>query len=70
MYYLPRHILRDLELSTEVVTATTDAEALLGQLHGMSMLLTDPAVLTGPLLRKEAALWFRLRLEHAHHRWG
>lgn len=54
VYYLPRHILRDLELSTEVVTATTDAEALLGQLHGMSMLLTDPAVLTGPLLRKEA----------------
>ena len=54
VYYLPEKLPCDLDISPEVVNAMTDAEAMLGQLQGISILINDPSVLIGPLLRKEA----------------
>ena len=53
-FYLPKHIPRDLELSMSVVTALSDADAALGHLQGLGMLITDPSLLIGPYLRREA----------------
>ncbi|RWR19095.1 Fic family protein [Microbacterium enclense] len=54
VYYLPRHIPRQLELSSRVVSALSEADAALGHLQGLGMLITDPSLLIGPYLRREA----------------
>ncbi|MFT4124408.1 MAG: Fic family protein [Microbacteriaceae bacterium] len=53
-YYLPKPIPRGLELSGDVVGALSDADAALGHLQGLGMLITDPSLLIGPYLRREA----------------
>ena len=53
-YYLPRAIPRDLHLGPKVVAALSEADAALGQLHGLGTLITDPSLLIGPYLRREA----------------
>lgn len=53
-YYLPHHIPRDLPLTAPVVAALSEADAALGQLHGLGILITDPGMLIGPYLRREA----------------
>lgn len=53
-YYLPKHLPRELPLSTEIVTAMSDADAALGHLQGLGMVITDPSLLIGPYLRREA----------------
>ena len=53
-YYLPKAIPRDLALSVEVIVAMSDADAALGRLQGLGMVITDPSLLIGPYLRREA----------------
>ncbi|GAA4390550.1 Fic family protein [Tsukamurella soli] len=53
-YYLPKSIPRQLDLSASVVGALSDADAALGFLQGLGMLITDPSLLIGPYLRREA----------------
>lgn len=53
-YYLPEPIPRELVLSPRVIAALSEADAALGHLHGLGMLITDPSQLIGPYLRREA----------------
>ena len=53
-YYLPREIPRDVQLGPQVIAALSEADAALGQLHGLGTLITDPSLLIGPYLRREA----------------
>lgn len=53
-YYLPNQIPRDLPLTAPVVAALSEADAALGQLHGLGIVITDPSMLIGPYLRSEA----------------
>lgn len=53
-YYLPEPIPRTMPLAAHVVTALSEADAALGQLQGLGALITDPALLIGPYLRREA----------------
>jgi Fic family protein len=53
-YYLPKPIPRDLDLPSDVIIALSDADAALGHLQGLGMLITDPSLLIGPYLRREA----------------
>ncbi len=53
-YYLPNLVPRELPLSASVVAAMSEADAALGHLQGLGMLITDPSLLIGPYLRREA----------------
>ena len=53
-YYLPKPIPRDLQLSSDVVAALSDADAALGHLQGLGIFIKDPSLLIGPYLRREA----------------
>lgn len=53
-YYLPKIIPRSLPLSTDVVNALSEADAALGHLKGLGLLISDPSALIGPYLRREA----------------
>src|SRR5659263_97775 len=53
-YYLPRPIPRRVDLSAATVVALSDADAALGLLQGLGMLIRDPSLLIGPYLRREA----------------
>ncbi len=53
-YYLPRSIPRDLSLTSSVIAALSDADAALGQLQGLGLLIQDPSALIGPYRRREA----------------
>ena len=53
-YYLPKPIPRQLPLSYPVVIAMSEADAALGHLQGLGMVITDPSLLIGPYLRREA----------------
>ncbi|WP_314457213.1 Fic/DOC family N-terminal domain-containing protein [uncultured Microbacterium sp.] len=54
VYYHPRPIPRGLDLSASVVSSLSEADAALGHLQGLGMLITDPSLLIGPYLRREA----------------
>jgi Fic family protein len=53
-YYLPKSIPRDTVLSSKVVAELSEADAALGHLQGLGMLITDPGMLIGPYARREA----------------
>lgn len=53
-YYLPKPLPRDLQLSANVVRELSEADAALGQLAGLGTLVTEPSLLIGPYLRREA----------------
>lgn len=53
-YFLPSPIPRELPLSSDVVAALSEADAALGHLQGLGMVITDPSPLIGPYLRREA----------------
>lgn len=53
-YYLPKAIPRELDLSRDTISALSEADASLGHLQGLGMLITDPSMLIGPYLRREA----------------
>jgi len=53
-YYLPGPIPRHLDLESDVVVALSDADSSLGLLQGLGMLISDPSLLLGPYLRREA----------------
>lgn len=53
-YYLPKSIPRELQLTPPVVNAMSDADAALGHLQGLGMVIADPSLLIGPYARREA----------------
>lgn len=53
-YYQPRPIPREIAMPTSVINVLSDADASLGHLQGLSALITDPSLLIGPYLRREA----------------
>lgn len=53
-FYMPKPIPRQLELKQGVVVALSDADAALGHLQGLGMLIRDPSLLIGPYQRREA----------------
>lgn len=53
-YYLPKAIPRELDLTAPVVAELSEADAALGHLQGLGTLITDPGMLIGPYLRREA----------------
>lgn len=53
-YYLPRAIPREIAMPASVINALSEADAALGHLQGLSALITDPSLLIGPYLRREA----------------
>ncbi len=53
-YYLPKAIPRHMDLSRPVVAALSEADAALGHLQGLGILIPDPSLLIGPFLRREA----------------
>ncbi|WP_285138468.1 Fic family protein [Microbacterium sp. lyk4-40-TSB-66] len=54
VYYLPNPLPRQLDLTSTVVASLSEADAALGHLQGLGMLITDPTLLIGPYLRREA----------------
>ncbi|MDR0284781.1 MAG: Fic family protein [Propionibacteriaceae bacterium] len=59
-YYLPNAIPREVPLDATLVNALSDADAALGLLGGLAMLITDPSLLIGPCLRREAVASTRI----------
>ena len=53
-YYLPKAIPRELVLKPDVVATLSEADASLGLLQGLGMIITDANLLIGPYLRREA----------------
>lgn len=53
-YFLPAPIPRELVLDANTVLALSDADAALGHLHGLGHLITDPQLLVGPYVTREA----------------
>ncbi|ANG86588.1 Fic family protein [Microbacterium aurantiacum] len=53
-YYLPNFVPREINLSSRVVAQLSEADAALGHLQGLGLLITDPGLLIGPYLRREA----------------
>lgn len=59
-YYLPRSLPRQLDVSPAVVEAMSDADAALGMLQGLSVLMHDPELLIGPSIKREAVASSRI----------
>jgi Fic family protein len=53
-YYLPNPIPRSLPLGPDIIAAMSEADSSLGHLQGLGMIITDPSMLIGPYLRREA----------------
>ncbi|MGL5828477.1 MAG: Fic family protein [Angustibacter sp.] len=53
-YYKPRSLPRVLDLAPETITALSAADSALGQLNGLGLLITDPQLLIGPYITREA----------------
>ncbi|QIM15675.1 Fic family protein [Leucobacter insecticola] len=54
VYYLPKPIPREPELNAAVIAGLSEADAALGHLQGLVMVVKDPSLLIGPYLRREA----------------
>lgn len=59
-HYRPEPIPRNLTLEPETVLALSDADAALGHLQGLSALISDPELLIGPYLTREAVASSRI----------
>lgn len=53
-HFTPKPLPRALQLAPEVVNMLSEADAALGQLQGLSQLITEPELLVGPYLTREA----------------
>lgn len=53
-YYLPKPMPRSMDYSPRLVQLLSEADAALGHLQGLGMIITDPSLLIGPYLRREA----------------
>lgn len=53
-YFEPAPIPRELPFDPQTVLALSDADAALGHLHGLGHLITDPQLLVGPYITREA----------------
>jgi Fic family protein len=53
-YYLPNDLPRQIELTPATQVALSQADATLGQLNGLALLISEPEVLMGPFITKEA----------------
>ena len=59
-YYLPRPIPRQIDIGRSTVRALSEADAALGTLQGLSVLLRDPELLIGPSIKREAVASSRI----------
>lgn len=59
-YYEPRSVPRQIQLEPDTVVALSRADAALGQLSGVSLLLPDPELFIGPSLTREAVASSRI----------
>lgn len=59
-YFLPERIPRQLALDSETVLALSEADSLLGNLHGLGKLIPEPDLLVGPFLAREAVASSRI----------
>ena len=53
-YYLPRPLPRELPIEPRTLLVLSAADAALGQLNGLAQLISQPEVLMGPFVTKEA----------------
>ena len=59
-FFNPAPIPRDLPLATETVRVLSDADNALGHLQGLGRLVTDPQLLLGPYVTREAVASSRI----------
>ena len=59
-YFRPEPIPRNLELDLATIDALSEADAALGQLHGLGRLIPDPELLLGPYITREAVASSRI----------
>ncbi len=60
MYYEPAYLSRDLMLDSTTVLALSDADAALGHLQGLGHLISEPQLLVGPYIAREAVASSRI----------
>lgn len=63
-YFEPGLLPRSLDLSSETVSALSEADAALGHLQGLGQLLVDPSLLLGPYIQREAVASSRIEGTH------
>jgi Fic family protein len=59
-YFRPAPLPRELELTPRTIALLSAADAALGQLQGLCLLVRDPELLVGPYLRREAVASSRI----------
>ena len=59
-YYEPAPLPRDLDLDPATIDALSEADAAVGQLHGLGRLVRAPELLIGPYVRREAVASSRI----------
>lgn len=59
-YFLPEHVPRQLDLSSEVIYTLSEADSALGHLQGLNKLIKDPDLLMGPFMTREAVASSRI----------
>jgi Fic family protein len=59
-YFNPAPMPRSLDLAPETVLAMSEADAALGHLQGLGHLISDPELLLGPYLTREAVASSRI----------
>lgn len=64
-YFLPQPLPRAMDLEPATVLALSEADAALGLLNGLGTLVTDPEMLIGPFLTREALSSSRIEGTHA-----
>lgn len=64
-YFEPAPIPRELELEPRTVLALSEADAALGHLQGLGHVISDPQLLIGPYLTREALASTRIEGTHA-----
>lgn len=59
-YFSPAPLPRELDLDARTVSILSSADAAIGQLQGLCLLVRDPELLVGPYLRREAVASSRI----------
>ncbi len=59
-YFEPAPLPRDLRLDPDTIDALSEADAAVGQLHGLGRLVRSPELLIGPYVRREAVASSRI----------
>lgn len=59
-YYMPAQMVRELDLDRHTVMALSEADSALGRLNGIGRLISDPEILLGPFITREAVASSRI----------